>query len=83
MAEIKKSYHKLSRKLHPDKGGDVAEFQELSNAYERLKGLHGGKIRRKSTKSSPWITHVKAYAKHHGMNYAEALRDPGCKNSYK
>ena len=78
MAEIKKSYHKLSRKLHPDKGGDVAEFQELSNAYERLKGMHGGRVKRKSTKTSPWISHVKSYAKHHGMNYAEALRDPGC-----
>ena len=83
MAEIKKSYHKLSRKLHPDKGGDVAEFQELSNAYERLKGLHGGKVKRKSTKTSPWISHVKKFAAANGMNYPEALKDPRCKNSYR
>ena len=83
LAEIKKAYKKQSLKAHPDRGGSNEEFQELSNAYERLKGMHGGKVKRKSTKTSPWISHVKAYAKHHGMNYAEALRDPGCKNSYK
>jgi len=35
--EIRKAYLKLSRKYHPDKGGDVKQFQELSNAYESLK----------------------------------------------
>ena len=30
-----------------------------------------------------WITHVKAYAKKHGMKYSDALKDPKCKSSYK
>lgn len=32
---------------------------------------------------NPWIAHVKAYAKKHGMKYNEALRHPACKASYK
>jgi DnaJ family protein A protein 2 len=34
--EIRKSYRKLAVKLHPDKGGDPAKFQEMQNAYEVL-----------------------------------------------
>jgi hypothetical protein len=32
---------------------------------------------------SSWITHIKAYAKKHGMKYNECLKDAGCKSSYK
>lgn len=35
-SEIKKSYRKLAQILHPDKGGDVAKFQELQEAYSTL-----------------------------------------------
>lgn len=34
--EIKKSYHKLSKVLHPDKGGDPEKFKEIQKAYEVL-----------------------------------------------
>lgn len=34
--EIKKAYRKLAMEHHPDKGGDVAKFQEITNAYETL-----------------------------------------------
>lgn len=30
-----------------------------------------------------WITHVKDYAKKHGVSYAVALKHPACKMSYK
>ena len=33
---IKKSYHKLARANHPDRGGDTEKFQEIANAYEVL-----------------------------------------------
>jgi curved DNA-binding protein len=34
--EIKKAFRILAMQHHPDKGGDLAKFQEISNAYEIL-----------------------------------------------
>lgn len=34
--EIKKQFRKLAQTHHPDKGGDVKKFQEISEAYEVL-----------------------------------------------
>jgi molecular chaperone DnaJ len=34
--EIKKAFHKLAHKHHPDKGGDEAKFKEASEAYQIL-----------------------------------------------
>lgn len=34
--DIKKAYYKLSMKHHPDKGGDIKEFQEINLANEIL-----------------------------------------------
>ncbi len=35
--EIKESYRALSRKTHPDFGGDRDEFERVNSAYEILK----------------------------------------------
>jgi len=32
---------------------------------------------------NPWIMHVKAFAKSHGINYAQAIKSPACKASYR
>lgn len=39
--DIKKSYHRLAHKHHPDKGGDVREFIKVKDAYEFLVKNHG------------------------------------------
>ena len=36
VAEITKAYRKKALKVHPDKGGDKAKFQQLVAAFERL-----------------------------------------------
>lgn len=34
--EIKKAYRKKALKEHPDKGGDIEKFKEITKAYETL-----------------------------------------------
>ena len=34
--EIRKAYHKLAHKFHPDKGGDEKKFKEINEAYQIL-----------------------------------------------
>jgi len=34
--EVKKAFHKLAHKYHPDKGGDSAKFKEINEAYQVL-----------------------------------------------
>jgi molecular chaperone DnaJ len=34
--EIKKAFHKLAHKYHPDKGGDETKFKEINEAYQVL-----------------------------------------------
>lgn len=36
ITEIKKAYRRLVVKMHPDKGGDEAQFKKLQEAYEVL-----------------------------------------------
>ncbi len=34
--DIKKAFHKLAHKYHPDKGGDEKKFKEINEAYQVL-----------------------------------------------
>lgn len=34
--EIKKAFHRLAHKYHPDKGGDAQKFKEINEAYQVL-----------------------------------------------
>lgn len=36
LEELKKQYKELAKKLHPDHGGDIHEFQEMLNEYHKL-----------------------------------------------
>jgi len=44
-AQIKRAYHSLAVRLHPDKGGDTAKFQALQDAYQEV-------LRRKKERSA-------------------------------
>jgi hypothetical protein len=35
-ADVRRAYHELSRRNHPDKGGDAALFRRIAGAHERL-----------------------------------------------
>lgn len=49
--ELKKAYHNLVKKLHPDNGGSAAEFTAMKAEYERL------------SHSNVWNTHKTADGK--------------------
>ena len=34
---VKKAYRKMSKKYHPDTGGDAEKFKEIVEAYELIK----------------------------------------------
>lgn len=36
VSEIKKKYRELSKKLHPDRGGDAQAFDNIAKAYQAL-----------------------------------------------
>lgn len=40
LEDIKKAYHALAHKHHPDKGGDVKKFIEIKDAYEWINKNH-------------------------------------------
>lgn len=39
--ELKLRYRELSKLLHPDKGGNTAQFQDMQNEYERAEKTIG------------------------------------------
>lgn len=45
--------------------------------------MGGTRKNKMAAKHNPWIAHVKAFATQHGINYAQALKDPRTKASYK
>lgn len=60
LEELKKAYHKLIFKYHPDRGGDTATMQDINKEYEslfaRLKNKHAdkdGNVYEQETNESP------------------------------
>lgn len=58
--DLKKAFHKAAAKLHPDNGGDAAEFKTMKAEYEKawsiLKDVHinaAGETYRKETDETP------------------------------
>lgn len=46
--ELKSAYRKRSIETHPDKGGSTEEFLKVSEAYELLSSMSGGKPKKSS-----------------------------------
>jgi len=40
LKEIKKAYHKMALKSHPDKGGSDEAFRKVNEAYEQLSAIY-------------------------------------------
>jgi hypothetical protein len=40
IAQIKRQYHKLLHRVHPDKGGDTVHSQQIEHAYRLLKSIN-------------------------------------------
>lgn len=72
---------KVSKKVIKEEHDDLMEKAEggARLGVEWGAGMSGGKAK----KTSAWITHVKAYAVKHKINYRDALRSKECKDSYK
>jgi DnaJ-class molecular chaperone len=52
---IKKAYRTLTKKHHPDKGGDQTMFVKVKTAYdELLKGITGGQTRQEQYQSAQY-----------------------------
>ena len=51
---IKKAYHKLALKHHPDKGGDAETFREVSEAYRLLMEYGSGTMEREDEDYEDW-----------------------------
>lgn len=57
--DVKRTFRELAKKLHPDNGGDVAQFQKMKIEYEkafnRFKNIHkaaNGEYYKKETKEA-------------------------------
>ena len=60
LEEVKATFHKLAKELHPDNGGNAEEFKkmmaEYTEAFNRLKNTHKnheGKTYEKETDETP------------------------------
>jgi curved DNA-binding protein CbpA len=54
LSDIKKSYHELAKKYHPDKGiKDSRKFREVNVAYDWLKKNHKKKVKEQQQKPLP------------------------------
>lgn len=41
--EIRRAYKRAAMRCHPDRGGDMAEFQRVKKAYEQLNKVRKGR----------------------------------------
>jgi hypothetical protein len=83
----------LLSKIGLGEGEDMEGGKRKAGRPRKGKGMTGGAmtggmagravVGSGRKKTSPWIAHVKAYAKKHNMKYNEALKDPKCRASYK
>jgi hypothetical protein len=61
--EIKAQYRKLALELHPDKGGDPAQFRDMQEEYEQmLKGNFGYTAKDAHTETEAMDNFIKANA---------------------
>lgn len=53
--QLKRAYHKLALKAHPDKGGSPEKFQELGHAYQVLSNERKSAVLRECASSASYL----------------------------
>ena len=51
LEELKREFKRLALVYHPDRGGNIVEFQNLNNEYEKLYHIYQQKSTRKDEKN--------------------------------
>jgi len=75
LEQIKNQIYELKHDIKYEQSLIIPTFEE----EEKEQSINGNGLK----KQSPWIQHVKAFAKKHNMTYFQALKEPKCKASYK
>jgi len=76
---------KVAKKEPKNEGGESYwDKFEIGGAKKTKKKVEKKETKKSSKKTTnPWFEHVRKYAKSHGINYPNAVKDPKCKASYK
>jgi len=58
--DVERAYRKKSMQLHPDKGGDEKQFDEMRKKYEQIVKLRGEEKRKEGSGSIKWDPNSRA-----------------------
>ena len=69
LEELKREFKRLALIHHPDRGGNIVEFQNLNNEYEKLYHIYQQKSTRKDEKNEKLGESCSNYSKSRQKKY--------------